>query len=195
MSLAICCWVQLDCGTELVKESPVSVDPQFQLSERLTPEKYPDLYLVSGETWLPCHKHMLAACSNVFDAMFSHECNERKTNEVVITDVEPNVLVKLLEFVYTDRVDNFEGLAHPVIYAADKYNIANLEVLAVNEAVRELKVNNVSDYITLSEMVRSEHLLKRAYKFAHGNVAKVIETDGWKALSQESLRKFFEAIA
>lgn len=194
-SLAISCSVELDCGTVLEKESSVSVDPQIQLSKRLTPEKYPDMYLVSGKTRFPCHKHMLAACSDVFDAMFSHDSNERKTNRVIIRDLKPNALRKFIEFVYSDKIENFNGLAHHLIYAADKYNIVNLKVLAVNEAVQKLTVQNVCDFISLGEMVQSEYLLERAYKFAHNKIGEIKKTNGWKTLPQESLRKLFESVA
>lgn len=193
-SLAIRCSVEVNCGTELEVESTVPLESKLTLNVRLTPEKYPDMYLVSGETRLPCHKHMLAGCSVVFDAMFSHDSNEKKTNEVIITDVEPNALVKLLEFVYTDGVEDFEDLAHSLIYAADKYNMVNLKTLAVNEAVRTLDVTNVSDYITLGELVQSEYLMQRSFQFAHNNIEEVKKTNGWKALSQESLGKLFETV-
>ncbi|TRY75438.1 hypothetical protein TCAL_09507 [Tigriopus californicus] len=194
-SLAIQCSIELNCGTDLAMESTAPINPDLKLSVRLTPEKYPDMYLVSGKTRLPCHKHMLAACSNVFDVMFTHDSSEKETNEVIITDVQLKTLEKLLEFVYTDEIKDFEGLAHSLVYVADKYNMANLKTLAMNAAVRNLDTNNVSDYFALGELVQSEYLVQRASDFAFKNATKVMKSDGWKALSHESLRKLFVSIS
>lgn len=194
-TLVVRCWVEIDCGTELVMDSTMPIDPETRLNRRLSPEMYPDLYLASGESRLPCHKHMLAACSDVFNAMFLHDTNEVRSNEVIIKDVDPKALKKLLEFVYTDDIKDFEGMADKLISAADKYNITSLKTIAINEAVRKLTVLNVGKFINLTSLVRSQYLKNEALTYAKEHIDEIMETEGWMSLSPESIKSLFETAA
>ncbi|TRY75442.1 hypothetical protein TCAL_09509 [Tigriopus californicus] len=86
---------------------------------------------------------MLAACSEVFNAMFSHVDKETTFNEVIIEDVDLTALKIMLESVKTDDIKDYEGLAAKLILAADKYDMADLKTIAVNEAIRKFTVDNV----------------------------------------------------
>lgn len=155
-------YISVRCLVEL--QYPDNSHPT--INRRLFPRSFPDLYLVGDETRLPCYKHMLAACSDVFKAMFL-DCNdETKVNEVPFTDVEPVVLEKLLEYVYSDTIDEMDGLTYQLIVAVDKYDMANLETFAVNHAIHNLTVENVCDFVTLADLIQIRPLIQSATEFA-----------------------------
>ena len=52
----------------------------------------------------PAHKSILAARSDVFDAMFQHPLREKLTNQILREDIEPEVFQEWLRFVYTDQL-------------------------------------------------------------------------------------------
>jgi len=60
-----------------------------------------DFTLVCSGKRFPCHKLVLAAQSSVFQDMFRHS---ESGDEIVVEDVRPEALDKLLEFVYLERV-------------------------------------------------------------------------------------------
>ena len=63
-----------------------------------------DVTLKCEEKTFPCHKVILAARSDVFEAMFSHkDTKEDATNEVEIVDLDSETLGHMLQFVYTDK--------------------------------------------------------------------------------------------
>ncbi|TRY74609.1 hypothetical protein TCAL_00775 [Tigriopus californicus] len=194
-SLAIRCLVELDCGDVVVAGTALPLDFDQPRNQRLSPYVFPDMNLVCAEQlYFPCHKHMLAASSDVFMAMFSNESHQEvKCNEVHVEDVDPIAVEKLIEFVYNNEIEDFDGCAHELIYAADKYNMANLKTYAINNAVKTLSIENVCDFITLGELVQSEFLMKTALEFAFDHAEEVIKSDRLKNLSQNSLKQLFEA--
>ncbi|TRY75243.1 hypothetical protein TCAL_09496 [Tigriopus californicus] len=167
------------------KREDQSLDVSKALSQRLSRESYPDIYLVSQGLRFPCHKHMLASCSEVFEAMFSQEnSSEAISNEVKIEDIDPDTLEKVLDFVYKDKVVDFEGLAINLIYAAEKYNLENLKILAVQRAVQQINVMNVSEVLILGDRVQSNTLKEAAMDFILRNIQSVRSSAGWKELTQ-----------
>lgn len=60
------------------------------------------------------------ARSEVFNAMFEHEMEERKLNRVDIHDVDHEVLREMLRFIYTGKAPNLEKMADDLLAAADK---------------------------------------------------------------------------
>ena len=83
----------------------------------------------------------LSSSSVVFDRMLDQNMQEARTGEVDITDVDPDTLKLMLEFIYTEqvvlslfkkfqsispqKVDN-ENYAAELLYAADKYDLGKL---------------------------------------------------------------------
>ncbi|XP_059098952.1 speckle-type POZ protein-like [Tigriopus californicus] len=192
-SLEICCLIEVNCGNDLVMEVTSPLDPGQSLHRRLSPKHFPDMNLVSGEVRLPCHKHMLAASSDVFMAMFSNDGHqENKSQEVLIDDVNPNALEKLLEYVHSDNIADMHGDAHELIYVADKYNMANLRTFATNYAVTTFSIENVCCFLSLGELIQLEFLTRKAFEFVIEHADEVIKSDGWKSLSQNAMKRLLE---
>jgi len=52
------------------------------------------------------HRVILATQSEVFRAMFNHDWVEKNTNCITINDVEPDVMLDLVTFLYTGAAPN-----------------------------------------------------------------------------------------
>ncbi len=76
---------------------------------------YADVTLVAaGGQRFPAHRLMLSARSSVFATMFSHpEMVENKTNEVIMDDARPEVIRRILQFIYKDQ---FQVTAHSNLF-------------------------------------------------------------------------------
>lgn len=69
----------------------------------------------------PVHKSILAARSPVFSAMFQCPLQESANNQVYIDDIEADVFAALLNFIYTDKLPDFDSVdSSQLIIAADK---------------------------------------------------------------------------
>jgi hypothetical protein len=102
-----------------VKQEPVlsSADPRASIAINCTDElstqleelfdKMPssDVNFNIGGRQFPAHKNILAARSEIFDAMFKHPMKKQSTNnQIKIEDTGPEVFEQLLRFIYTGRV-------------------------------------------------------------------------------------------
>ena len=51
---------------------------------------------------------------------------EDRTGVVEIEDIEAETLEKLLEFIYSDQIDDMDDNLYRLFYAADKYEVKGL---------------------------------------------------------------------
>ena len=58
--------------------------------------------------------------------MLKADMEEAKTGVVDVVDVEENTMKKLLEFIYTGKIEEMDNQLEMLLYAADKYEINGL---------------------------------------------------------------------
>uniref|UniRef100_A0A183CL62 BTB domain-containing protein n=1 Tax=Globodera pallida TaxID=36090 RepID=A0A183CL62_GLOPA len=95
---------------------------------------------------LSAHKAILMAASDVFEAMFPFDAQNRDSSEgtkpVEVPDVEVGAFKAMLSFIYADDVSGLNGdNAIAVLYAAKKYNLPELVDSCLNFPIPEL--NNI----------------------------------------------------
>ena len=83
-------------------------------------KKYTDVTIVVGGEEIRAHKGIITGQSSVFAAMFEHDCEENRTNQVVISDVEPDVMDQLLRYIYSGQVSHERHYTPQLLVAADK---------------------------------------------------------------------------
>ena len=83
--------------------------------------QFADAVLHCGGRDFQCHKAILAARSQVFEAMFKYDMEEKKSSRVEVKDCEPEVMAEMLRFIYTGRTQAcLETMASDLLAAADK---------------------------------------------------------------------------
>uniref|UniRef100_A0A0D9RUQ8 Speckle type BTB/POZ protein like n=1 Tax=Chlorocebus sabaeus TaxID=60711 RepID=A0A0D9RUQ8_CHLSB len=85
-------------------------------------------FFVRGQEF-KAHKSVLAARSPVFNAMFEHEMEESKKNQVEINDLDPDVFKEMMRFIYTGRAPNLDKMADNLLAAADKDSIERAKTI------------------------------------------------------------------
>ncbi|XP_057319116.1 speckle-type POZ protein-like isoform X2 [Microplitis mediator] len=114
-----------------------------------------DVILVVGGEKFKAHKFILSTRSPVFFAMFTHEMKEKRDSEVAIPDIEPEIFRKMLEFIYTDEINNLDTDAADLLEAADKYQLLKLKNLhnanQLLEFIFEFVIRNIKDVIKTPE--------------------------------------------
>ena len=99
---------------------------QHRLKNILESGHHSDVVLKVGHQSFPAHKLILSLRSPVFDAMFSHEMPESQTNEVHITDCDPEIFQVFLRYMYTGSCGTIEQpLA--LYTVADRYGLQILK--------------------------------------------------------------------
>ncbi|XP_017494731.1 PREDICTED: speckle-type POZ protein-like, partial [Rhagoletis zephyria] len=100
---------------------------------------------------LRAHKTIICARSPVFAAMFSNECKESKENKVTISDISVEVFKEVLQFIYTNHVNQMEEYAMELLIAADKYQISELKSNCTNFIISKISTHSVVEHLIIAD--------------------------------------------
>ncbi|XP_011863439.1 PREDICTED: speckle-type POZ protein-like isoform X2 [Vollenhovia emeryi] len=159
-------------------------------------EKFCDVTLTVRGKEFQVHKAILVAQSPVFNVMFENEMKEKKTNQVDIDDMDPEVLKEMLRFIYTGKVTNLEKMAGGLLAASDKYQLNTLKVLCQEALRKSLTIENAAEILILADLHSSDQLKVEAINFIN-TYTDVIDTAGFKSMEKSYLhliRDIYRAI-
>ncbi|XP_008556029.1 speckle-type POZ protein [Microplitis demolitor] len=142
-----------------------------------------DIILVVGDKKIPAHKSLLMNRNNVFRAMLIRHQKNNGNDVVNIPDMNPDILEKLLEFIYTDNVTNLDEVAERLFGAADKYQIPALKKLCEESLCKNITVENAVQYLVLLDRHNAdEFFLNYIVDFIVINSKIITQTEEYKAL-------------
>ena len=150
-------------------------------STLLEKETISDVHFIVQNLKIAAHKAVLAARSPVFAAMFQNEMQENSSNEVVVTDMEPDALKQMLQFIYTGRCQ-IGAWTEDLFFAADKYDIKDLKEICEDELRMKLCVNNAIRFLILSDLHRATKLKASCVSFINQNAVEVMNKPAWDDL-------------
>jgi len=152
------------------------------LATTLNDSSFSDITIKTKGQQFKAHRIILAARSPVFRAMFSHDMQESRDNQVEIQDIDPVVMEELLRFIYTNKVNGLSNIAKPLLAAADKYALESLKTLCESSLVSQMSVEDVADTLVLADLHRCAHLKDAALATIRRFPEKLVKTDGWNRL-------------
>ena len=85
---------------------------------------------------------------------------EKYQGLLTISDIEPEVLIEFLAYIFTRSAPNLKTSAQGLLLAANKYNILHLQVICENELKMNLTTVNVTEILLLADELppkSSEH--------------------------------------
>jgi len=138
-----------------------------------------DVILKCGDQEFYCHKFMLSARSPVFEAMLFSDMVENKSGTVNVEDVDPDVMMEVLQYIYTGCSLNIDKHAMAILAASEKYLIEQLKGCCEDHLSGILDVENCVELLLLGERNNAKDLKKAALVFLTDNMAKFIAGD-WK---------------
>lgn len=126
---------------------------------------YSDVTLVCGHKEFPVHKAILSARSKVFQAMFEHKMLETERSRVEIEDIDGDIMLEILRFIYTGKAPNMDKLADALLSAADKYCLERLKVQCEETLCTTIDRDNVADTLILADLHCATQLRQQAIDF------------------------------
>jgi hypothetical protein len=139
------------------------------------------------DTTFDAHKLILIARSDVFQAMLcSPTTKESITNQLLISDIKPTIVKKMLEFMYTNNCDNIELSAVELFMIADKYFLPVLKSRA-SDAIRRQHLPKLRHSLYLAavgDLYNEKNLVDRAIEQILPSLSVIIKTAEWKNFSR-----------
>ncbi|XP_073843782.1 TD and POZ domain-containing protein 1-like [Musca autumnalis] len=154
------------------------------LARILASKDFSDVTLIAnGGAEFRAHKLILCSRSEVFAAMFRNNFKENKTNRIEIDDIDAEVLEEMLNFIYTDKEIPKE-MANALYYAANKYQLLDLQIMCENILTNTMDVTTVLDILLFAEQNANERLKTNALDYIMKNVKDIMATTEWKELQK-----------
>ncbi|XP_014237889.1 speckle-type POZ protein B-like [Trichogramma pretiosum] len=182
-ALTIRCKVTVSNGsiTNFFDYGPVdgSKVPKLKFDSVLLDEKFSDVKLrtACGKE-IPAHKVVLATASPVFNAMFSHDMLENKTQSVDMVDITYEAAVQMLRYIYTGTLANHQtSLILNLLSVADKYQLEDLKNKCEHVIGTNLSTENVLEILKVADDHGAKHLKEKAIKFVKSNVNGPLESN------------------
>ncbi|XP_043479834.1 speckle-type POZ protein-like [Leptopilina heterotoma] len=145
-------------------------------------EEFKDVAFKIEDEEFTAHKNILASQSPVFAAMFKNKMTEGLTSVVEIDDIKPAIFQQMLNFIYTDRLENLEESAIEFLYVAEKYQLEKLKNLCINSLNNKLSLKSVIKTLEVAELYSVELLKNECLKFINDKRYEIIETKEFQEL-------------
>lgn len=159
-------------------------------------EDISDVTLILGKERIPCHRVILASCSQYFRALLYGGLKETHEKEVEIKDVDSVESFKLLlEYFYTGRM-SLNSLKEEVILEilglTHKFGFQDLEEAIVEYFLKILSISNVCLLYDASLLYGLTLLAKECLSYIDKNATDVMNHESFFMLSPSSLKEMIQ---
>lgn len=181
----------------MTKSSCVTGTPIKTLSKSLleamtsSKETFADLSInIDGHDPIKVHKCILSARSPVFHAMLTTPMSEGLGDSIDIPDMDHNVMLELIRFIYSDNISSFnilDSILYDLYMAGNKYQIKGLISICENRIIETLNASTSVDALRVTDVTGHTKKMKEQimlYIVQHFN--DVCITDGYKRLVENS---------
>jgi len=149
---------------------------------------------MSGETF-KAHKCVLAARSAVFKAEVFGAMKESTDGALIcVDDMDAQVFMALLNFVYTDALPDFQdmkkqeeaAMAQHLLVAADRYNLERLKLICEDRLCGHIDTASAATILVLAEQHHCSGLKEACFRFLSSisTLNAVMATDGFDHLTR-----------
>lgn len=150
-------------------------------------EKFSDVKIALGNNeYLHAHKNILASQSSVFAAMFEHKMKENIENLITIKDIDRDVVMAMVHFMYSGKVNDIEKVALRLFIAADRYDVGSLKFVCEEYLCNSLSPENAVECLVLADKYDARKLYTKAIDFTVSNISVIIDKPEFTALSAGS---------
>ncbi|XP_063780422.1 kelch-like protein 40 [Pseudophryne corroboree] len=160
---------------------------QDGLKDMLDHNKFVDCVLRIKEKEFPCHRLVLAACSPYFRSMFLSDLEESKKKEIDLDDVDPDVLEKILHYIYTSEIDITEKNVQDIFAVANMFQIPSIFTVCVSFLQKKLCLSNCLAIFRLGLMLDCPRLAVSARDFLCDRFNLITRDEEFNQLSPDEL--------
>jgi RCC1 and BTB domain-containing protein len=138
-----------------------TVSREYVLNMRgmLNNEEFSDVTFKVEGRFIHAHKNILASRCQHFKNMFSSGMRESRESEILIPTTPYSVFMSLLEFLYTDNIDNLGAEDAILLFsAADLYNLDRLKDMTAVVVRRSISTDNACKLLQVSHDAHAQDI-------------------------------------
>jgi len=186
----------------------------FYLGSNLQQEKYlgdlwesSDMLIVCGRRNYLAHKDKLSQESPVIKSMLGSissevtketqvnvDLNNNARDRIILDNVDEDVLLKILYFVYTGSVE-FEDDCVDILLAANLYQISSLKRKCETHLMGQISPSLVSYYLLIAQLANCKQLKQTALKYCKMYKEYIFKDETWTKIEEELPDLYEEALS
>jgi len=181
-----------DCGNDtpcVTEDTTENHDLELlkKLKKAASFENLSDFTIICGDESFPCHKVILASRSEVFEAMFNKETEEKIENQVTVKDSKPIIVKVMLDYVYTGKLpENLDDICGDVLYLATKYNLPGLAKASEQSLFNTIcNENALSTLVIIDRHCPTSNTRTNVIQYVAENILDTIDTQNWNRFAKE----------
>lgn len=152
-----------------------------------------DVSLSVGDKRFPLHRVVLAASCPYFAAMFHSGLAEASRPEVDIHGVAPEVVERLLGFIYSGEILITRENCQDLLAASNMFRLTDIVQACCDFLQRELHPSNCVGIFRFAEMHGCTNLKLEAKRFIERRFTEVINEEEFYELPTDTLRHFLKS--
>ncbi|XP_046654698.1 speckle-type POZ protein-like [Daphnia pulicaria] len=183
-SLTIFCEIQLVIPKKCTSHQKEIFHSKRNLEEIFQSMKFSDVTIDVRGQMFRAHKDIMISKSKVFAARFDHP-TEKMLDYLEVTDIEPDVFLEILRFIYSGQVPFTQiGKKKTIVLliAADKYRLESLKYQCETQLVGVMSIENCAYLLSLADCHGAFNLKQNALELFRRFPTQVMKTDAWKNL-------------
>ncbi|KAM4722939.1 BTB/POZ domain-containing protein 19 [Rhinophrynus dorsalis] len=162
--------------------------------------QFSDVTFVVGKERQVVHAHrcILACRCKVFHGMFIHQLQAAKPSQemqvpFVLADMDPNVFLAVMEFLYTNSVMLDNVIALDVLTSAVEYGLDDLRKLCVEFISKTLTVEMACEALQAAVTYGQTDMRQRCLAFIERFTQEIIKTQSFRELSDLGLLSILQS--
>jgi len=120
---------------------------------------------------------------------------EEKMKKLVITDLSPQTVGHILNYIYTDSMDNIDTVSPDLLAGSDLYQLPGLKTKCEAYLCENISPQNISDLLLLADQHQAPHLKATALHYCVQNHNYIMKTGSWAFIEENNPLLYEEAIA
>jgi len=154
-----------------VPPSTLSLDLHNALSNTDIPSDV--TFTLSDNTTINAHKIILTARSDYFRTTFEGSFKESGLTQVNVREIDRNIFLELLRFMYTNDISEQDDLIVDILEASGRFLLDDLKQKIEKQLESQIDTENVLDLLTISEATHTPKLRKACTLFLVDNLKNV----------------------
>ncbi|NP_001085193.1 kelch-like protein 30 isoform X1 [Xenopus laevis] len=146
-----------------------------------------DVILVVQGREFPCHRAVLALCSQYFHAMFTGDFQESISAQVEIKEVDPEVMETLIDFSYTGRLTINQGNVEGLIRTSNLLSFPAVRKVCSRYLQQQMDATNCLGIWEFGETHGCPEVAAKALSFLQENFEAVSQEEEFLLLSPERM--------
>lgn len=149
--------------------------------------KLVDVTLSAAGRDFPCHRAVLALCSQYFHSMFSGDFVESRTGRVELQSVDPDILSCLVDFAYTGKLTinqkNVEGL----ICTSSQLQFQTVRTVCSRYLQHQIHESNCLGILEFGAVHGCPEVMAKAWAFLLENFEAIQQSEEFLQLEKDRL--------